>query len=80
MHMVSRLAPNLKEVTLVRTARSVIPSYLPLLPREGLSQEDGPISTKDSPCGSLKYFRICGFLIFEKRMWSFKQLIRAFLS
>ena len=58
MHMVSRLAPNLKEVTIVRQIGAAVPDTSPLPPWEGFSQEKGLIPTKDLRRGALKCLRI----------------------
>lgn len=58
MHMVPRLAPNLKEVTLVRPVGGAISANSPLPLWGGFSQEKGLIPTKDLRRGALKYLRI----------------------
>lgn len=58
MRMVSKVAPNLKEVTLVCPIGGATPGNSPLPPWEGFSQEKGLTPTKDLRRGALKYLRI----------------------
>ncbi|KAJ5984928.1 hypothetical protein N7522_012124 [Penicillium canescens] len=65
MHMVSGLAPNLKEVTLFRPPGSGTPAKSPLPPWRGFSQkETNP--AKDSKRGALRYLQLDNTLLIKK--------------
>ncbi|KAJ5818797.1 hypothetical protein N7474_004388 [Penicillium riverlandense] len=73
MHMVSRLAPNLKEVTLFRPMGPATHDNSFLPPWEGFSQEKGSIPTKDLRHGALRYLRIHNPISIEKeemKLWA----------
>lgn len=71
MHMMSRLAPNLKEITLFRPMVPATNGNSLLPPLEGFSQEKGSIPTKDSRRGALTYLRIHDPIFIEKEDMKF---------
>ncbi|KAJ6083505.1 hypothetical protein N7467_007640 [Penicillium canescens] len=66
MHMVSGLAPNLKEVTLFRPPGSGTPAKSPLPPWRGFSQKKEMNPAKDSKRGALRYLRLDHISLIKK--------------
>lgn len=58
MHMVSRLAPNLREVTLTLPIRFVAPGNMPLPPWGGFGLDKEPTTTETPQRGALRHLQI----------------------